>query len=49
MKMFWSNAPKCVESLATAVDPAPQTCCVRAVNVALAISTATVRASSAVR
>jgi hypothetical protein len=36
--MYWSNAPKCVESRATAVDPAPQTVCARAAKVALAIS-----------
>ena len=40
MKMFWSNAPKCVESEATAVEPAPQTVCARAAKVALAISVA---------
>ncbi len=49
VKMFWSNAPKWVESEATAVDPAPQTAWARAANVALAISTAMARATSAVR
>src|SRR6266540_390398 len=33
VKMFWSNAPKWVESEATAVDPAPQTAWARAANV----------------
>ena len=47
--MFWSNAPKCVESDATAVEPAPHTVCARAAKVALAISTAIARADSAVR
>jgi hypothetical protein len=46
---FWSNAPKCVESDATAVDPAPQMPYARAVKVALAICTAMARATSAVR
>jgi len=31
--MFWSNAPKWVESEATVVDPAHQTVCARAVKV----------------
>lgn len=39
-KVFWSNKPKSVESEATAVEPAPQTVCARAANVALAISIA---------
>ncbi len=47
--MFWSYAPKCVESLATAVEPAPQTCSERTAKVALAISTAIARALSADR
>ncbi len=46
MKMFWSNAPKCVESDATAVEPAPQMAWCRAAKVALAISTAMARAVS---
>lgn len=49
MKMFWSNAPKCVESLATAVEPAPQTVCARAAKVALAISVAIACVTSALR
>ena len=49
MKMFWSNAPKCVESLATAVDPSPHKVRCRAVKVALAISIAICRAASVVR
>src|SRR6266511_1506668 len=36
VKMFWSNAPKWVESEATAVDPAPQTAWARGANVASA-------------
>ncbi len=47
--MFWSKAPKCVESEATALDPAPQIVCAREAKVALAISTAMVRATSALR
>ena len=49
MKMFWSNAPTWVESLATEVDLAPHTSCSRAAKVALAISMAMVWATSAVR
>jgi hypothetical protein len=44
--MFWSNAPKCVESLATADDPAPQTCWRRTAKVASAICVAIDRATS---
>jgi hypothetical protein len=47
--MFWSNAPKCVESEATTVEPAPHTVWARAAKVALAISTAIERATSAVK
>ena len=50
MKMFWSNAPKWVESDATAVEPVrPPDALVAAAKVALAISTAMARALSADR
>ena len=49
MKMFWSNAPKWVESDATAVEPAPQMDRVRAAKVALAMSMASARTRSGVR
>ena len=49
MKMFCSNAPKWVESDATADDPAPQTARVLAAKVALAISMAIARTRSGLR
>ena len=47
--MFWSHAPKWVESEETAEEPSPQTGRCRAANVALAIWMASASASSAVR
>lgn len=41
--MFWSNAVKCVESDATAVEPSPHNQDWRAAKVALAMTRATSR------
>ena len=47
--MFWSHAPKCVESDDTAVEPSPQIQRWRAAKVALAIWMASASASSRVK
>ncbi len=49
VKMFWSYVRKCVQSDATAVDPAPQTLGLRASKVALAMLIAMVWAVSLLR
>jgi len=49
VKMFWSNAPKWVESDATADEPAPQMDRALAAKVALAMSMAIARTRSGVK
>ena len=49
MKMFWSNAPKWVESDATADEPAPHRPRALAAKAALAMSMAIARTRSGVR